>query len=781
MSLKNKIVFAILALSIFGSTLLTAAYLKKSRDIAKEMSSRELATQADLIIAYFEQRLNTVHGDLAALTHATNEALSVMNQSGQVAPSGTGELQGPLLDEVAKSFERISIERGHYTQVRLIGVENGGHEIVRLDVSPWGTIRVASQDLQDKSAESYYIDAVKRFRYRVHDHADETHGHDIYYSMLSLNRERGVVAEPKVATLRAMTPVYHTSGGLFGLLVINIDFEKFAASALEDIPHSNEILIATENHDYVYFEAESGKTRLEFHQHYSQPVPEVVHGALENTNSGLIELDDKFAVSARVAVNNSSDRFFASIVVANQSLMREKIRELGLFGAELGLMMVMITAAVSLVLARYLTDPLGRLSEAVTEAQQTGQNFVFDYGKKDEIGLLAGALTRLSRSLHENEELIRAILDSAGEGIVAVRDDGKIVDTNAAFDTTFGYDHGTLKGKNVRMLMPSTEGVSFEWYLARWLELGNTGRAQSGHTEYGRRKDGWLFPVETTITKLELREETLYIAVVRDITEVIAADKAKADFIATISHELRTPLTNMIGYVSFLSSPEFLPSSKALSAALEGDTEKEKARADFVAELSQMAQRAKLSGDHLRALINNILDFSKLDAGKMELDIEELEIEPMIHGVMDQFEGVFEEKGLSIDCVLKVDRVFADEMRVRQVLINLVGNAVKFTDKGGITLSALPKGDFVEFRVTDTGGGISKEAQAHLFDLFTQADSSATRRVGGTGLGLTIAKQLTELHGGTIGVESTPGKGSTFWFTIPLRPSAADTPPEPSA
>ena len=776
MSLKNKIVFAILALAIFGSTLLTTVYLKKSRDIARDMSSRELAAQADLISAYFDQYLETVYSDLALLSHTADEAIMTATQAGRADRDMPAGFSGSSLDYVARHFSKIARERPQYTQIRWIGVENGGHEIVRVDRSEQGVERIPAGALQDKSGEPYFGEAVALFQDAARDHDDDAqrsvaqHGHEVYFSEVTLNREHGAISEPKVATLRAITPIYGEAGELFGLLVINIDFEKFAAMALDEIPRSNEVLIATENGDYVFFEADTGQTRLEFHEHYRRPMPRAVSAALENMQPSPIEIEDKIAVSTRLPINDSPDRFFAVIAVADQVPIRDQMRELGVFGAELGLIMIMLTGIIALALARYLTDPLWRLSEAVSEAGKTGHPVVFDDRRKDEIGVLAGALTRMSRSLRENQEFLRAILDSAGEGIVAVREDGEIVDTNAAFDETFGYRHGELEGKNVQMLMPSTEGVSFEWYIERWFQLGNAGRAASGMTEYGRRKDGWLFPLETTITQLELRSEILYIAVVRDITEVVAADKAKADFIATVSHELRTPLTNMIGYVSFLSAPEVLPSSRALSAALEGDAEKEQARQAFVAEISQMARRAKLSGDHLHALINNILDFSKLDAGKMDLHIEEFGVEPLVRGVVHQFEAVIREKNLRIDYIVGVPRVLADEVRLRQILINLVGNAVKFTERGGITISVLPKGDFVEFRVADTGDGISEEAQHRLFDLFTQADSSATRRVGGTGLGLTIAKQLAELHGGSIGVSSAPGEGSTFWFTIPAHP-----------
>jgi signal transduction histidine kinase len=253
------------------------------------------------------------------------------------------------------------------------------------------------------------------------------------------------------------------------------------------------------------------------------------------------------------------------------------------------------------------------------------------------------------------------------------------------------------------------------------------------------------------------------------------AEKAKMDFLAIVSHELRTPLTTIIGYVSFLSSPEILPAARKLTGALSTQGEQgAEARGlldDFLKETASYAQRAKLSGDHLRELVNSILDFSKIYAGKMELNIKEVTVGSVLSEIVDQFDREARAKALDVSCEVSVDTVMADEVRLRQILINLIGNAVKFTDTGCIAVEVEKYGQFVEFRVTDTGPGLAETDQDKLFELFTQIDASTTRQKGGTGLGLTIAKQLAELHGGEIGVSSEPGEGSTFWFRLPAKQS----------
>jgi signal transduction histidine kinase/CheY-like chemotaxis protein len=238
------------------------------------------------------------------------------------------------------------------------------------------------------------------------------------------------------------------------------------------------------------------------------------------------------------------------------------------------------------------------------------------------------------------------------------------------------------------------------------------------------------------------------------VTEMRELDRIKSQFLANMSHELRTPLNSIIGF------------SRVILKGIDGPVSEQQHQ-----DLSAIYN----SGQHLLGLINDILDSSKIDAGKMELSLEEINIADTINSVLSTAVSLVNDKPVKLKSEVGPDlpTVRADPMRIRQVLLNLISNASKFTDEGSVTVSASispsPTGRMeMLISVTDTGPGISVEDQTKLFQAFSQVDSSPTRKTGGTGLGLSISQRLVNMHGGKIGVVSEVGKGSTFHFTLPL-------------
>jgi signal transduction histidine kinase len=228
------------------------------------------------------------------------------------------------------------------------------------------------------------------------------------------------------------------------------------------------------------------------------------------------------------------------------------------------------------------------------------------------------------------------------------------------------------------------------------------------------------------------------------------ASQHKSQFLANMSHELRTPLNAVLGYAELLAD------------GIYGELG-EKARG--------VLERIQSNGKHLLGLINDVLDLSKIEAGQLTLAIDDYAMPAVVHSVVSATESLAKAKGLAL--VTSVPRVLpiarGDERRLTQVLLNLVGNAIKFTDKGSVGIEVTLAHNRFELAVKDTGPGIAKADQARIFEEFQQVDNSNTRQKGGTGLGLAISKRIVEMHGGTLTVESEPGQGSTFLVTLPVQ------------
>jgi signal transduction histidine kinase len=247
----------------------------------------------------------------------------------------------------------------------------------------------------------------------------------------------------------------------------------------------------------------------------------------------------------------------------------------------------------------------------------------------------------------------------------------------------------------------------------------------------------------------ELQKATERAVLLADAAE--AASRAKSDFLATMSHEIRTPLNAVIGYSEMLQEDAVELGYQQLVPDL---------------------QKIRFAGKHLLNLINDILDFSKIEAGMLKLSHSKFSPRQAVEELIKIYEGPAREKGLRLSCSIE-ERVphhlFGDPGRLLQILTNLIGNAIKFTQQGAVTvfvkIDGIDEQTSLRFEVTDTGCGIPSEDHSKIFQAFSQADGSITRKHGGTGLGLTIVKRLVEMMNGEVGVLSEPGKGSTFWFT----------------
>ncbi|MEJ2678135.1 MAG: response regulator, partial [Gemmatimonadota bacterium] len=335
---------------------------------------------------------------------------------------------------------------------------------------------------------------------------------------------------------------------------------------------------------------------------------------------------------------------------------------------------------------------------------------------------------------------------------------GTITACNPAFEELFGYAESEVIGRNLDALV-TTEDQLVE--AASYTEQAHEGIVAKG---MGRRqrKDGSLVDVEISSIPVMIGDEPVgMMALYHDVTELLeareaaeSANRSKSQFLANMSHELRTPLNAVIGYSEMLE-----------------EEAGEAGHDQYVPDLEKIGA----AGKHLLGLINGILDLSKIEAGKMDLYLEEFELAGVLEEVASTVAPLLEKNGNTLVRETgKLGRMQADVTKVRQVLLNLLSNASKFTEQGTIRLTAGVDGDeWLEIAVADSGIGMTPEQMGRLFEAFSQAEASTTRRYGGTGLGLAISRRFCRMMGGDITVASEPGVGSTFTVRLPRRVGAA--------
>ncbi len=385
-----------------------------------------------------------------------------------------------------------------------------------------------------------------------------------------------------------------------------------------------------------------------------------------------------------------------------------------------------------------------------------------------------GEMTRESRwgagpdfNWEKSSAVFEAITDSARDAILMMNPKGEVTYWNPAAERIFGYTSDETIGRNLHnLLVPERYLAAHRAAFPEFLKTGR-GKAVGKTLELGAlRKDGMEIVVSLSLSAVPLDDGWHATGIIRDITDKkqaeevllqakLAAEEAnrlKSEFLANMSHEIRTPMNGVIGMMELLM-----------------DTDLSREQLEYVT-------TAKSSAEGLMTIINDILDFSKIEARKLDIERVGFSLRNDLGDILHALAHRAEEKGLELACDVASetpDSLMGDPGRLRQILVNLVGNAIKFTDRGEVLVSVSHEmeGDqevLLHVVVSDTGIGIPTEKQQKIFESFTQADASTTRRFGGTGLGLTISSRLVELMGGRIWVDSAPGRGSAFHFTMRL-------------
>jgi two-component system, sensor histidine kinase len=508
---------------------------------------------------------------------------------------------------------------------------------------------------------------------------------------------------------------------------------------------------------------------------------------LQSAAVGLTTIISWQAVSTGVATEDLQLEFFGVAYLVgvglNIGLVRPYVPRIAgakmsmIFGAFIAIFIMVIGTAESvqgwvMANAYLLAAILIQILVARSFLEMVGSHYTRNLVAKEALLRNQVALSEAGMEVAHREQQARRlalIAESTNEAIFVTDVQGKISWTNAAFTTITGYDQDEVLGRDPAEFMnaPDTDPEA----VARILESQRSGKKARVEI-LNRRKDGAEQWISTSITPVYEADGTLMmcIQVERDVTQerlrteqlaemneqAKAAAKAKERFFATMSHEIRTPMNGVLGMADLLSRTELNPEQQSYLSAI------------------------RQSGDALLSIINDILDLSKLQSGKVRVEVSAFDLADVVSSVVTLLWPLAKDKGIQLRVTAGTERpvwVMGDAGRTRQVLMNLVGNAIKFTSEGEVTVQ-MERGadDAFRIHVADTGIGINHDRLEAIFDSFTQADGAIDRQYGGTGLGLTISRMLARAMGGDVTAVSQKDRGSTFTLSLPLRAAEPERP-----
>ncbi|WP_430432173.1 ATP-binding protein [Oceanicaulis sp.] len=736
-SLRTRILVLVVTITVSVAMVVGFANFIQARSMSRTAAEAELYAEARAISAHVKSAFQ-IANDNALILRNTPPIDGIIRAQ---ANGGVDPYDGSLIQAWRERLEAIFTShlqvQSEYTQLRFIGLADQGREIVRVNRMN-GEIRVVPpSDLQRKGDEFYFRAGL------------EMEPASIYTSPITVNREQGAPTPDLMPTVRTVLPVFATDDHLYGMLVINADIRIVLENALAAATPTYDVYISDSHNNYIHFSPTDGIMHSEFSFEERFDPPEL----LSRDGDDLFDTEGFTYASYRFHTGRIGEGLEFRVLVGEPTheLMSGAyaIRQQSIL---LAVSLLVLTAIGSLLFVTSLTRPLGQLTQAVRSYGQNRTPMDLDVSDNDEIGELGRAFCDMIEALEENE-LTANTFENIIDGLILITPDGAIQAMNPAASFMFGYAENELVGQDVSVLLP--DGARLERdgavkHIPCFIDhhlVGETFEAVA------KQKNSTPLHVELTLSEVQRPDTLMFSLLMRDISARKQMEVMKDEFVSTVNHELRTPLTSMLGSLSLLK--------KQLETKLNDD--------DKASMLLSMAQR---SCDRLTLLVNDILDLEKIAAGKLEYRMQVVPCDDLVQDVVESHRMLGEEHGVTFKLDLQAEDppVRLDVSRFNQALVNLMSNAAKYSPNGEVvTVSTRTLSDeSIRISVSDNGPGIPEDFQARLFDRFSQADSSTTRRVGGNGLGLNITKTLIEAFDGEVSFDTTVGVGTVFHITLPI-------------
>ncbi|MCK9605044.1 MAG: response regulator [Methylomonas sp.] len=655
-----------------------------------------------------------------------------------------------------EAFISLMSRNPNYDQVRWI--DQLGRERVRVNNKSGQQYLVPETQLKDKHERYFFVDTM-RLEKGV-----------IFISPLDLNVDNAQVEMPYKPTIRIATRVFDKTGNPRGILIINIAARSMLNAVVSSVgPAANRLMLINANGYWLKSPDQADEWAFMFQRKVNMEnrYPDAWM-AISKTVKGQIRLPDGLWTWNSVSPVPGTDSRLAHNI---RWKAITHLPEQDLIALEYQVWPTKIAyAIIALLLFGVGIDRLVQAKSARAQAEKDAA--------------LARSEAESAHRIRDAQASFKMLFEANTSGLLVVDALGRIVMANPAFEGMFGYPLSELLHQSVEMLLPETIRTQHAQQREAYLRTP-TNRAMGANRElYGTHKDGSVFPIEIGLSPYQDNGQPFVLATIVDIserkhiqdeivrmkeileqrvaertTELQAARQeaerlasVKGNFLANMSHEIRTPMNAILGLAYLLEKAHLGPEELTL------------------------VKKIRIAGRSLLGIINDILDFSKIESGRLEIEHAPFRLNDVLDNVATLMSAVEykDEVELSMGPAPEgMEFLRGDALRVEQILVNLISNALKFTERGSVTLTitrlpANDERDYLRFSVLDTGKGIVADKQVEIFTPFVQEDTSTTRCFGGTGLGLSICGHLVKMMGGEIGVISEPGKGSEFWFVLPV-------------
>ncbi len=765
MGLATRIAVAAGVVGLLSILALTWFIYRGSEEILFQRDTEQLATSVEVSAVRLRSRIEFARQDTLLLTKTPPVAGTFRAMANGGVDPADGSTARLWRDRLATIFAGMLEARPEYVQVRLIGVENGGQEIVRVDRQRDGAIRRTPEEALQVKIDRPYVQETRKLGRG-----------EIYLSPIDLNRENGQIEVPHLAVIRAATPVVSDNGETLGMVVINVDMGKILQIVRGPARQHAAYFVTNQNGDYLAHPDANRTFGFDLGKSFKlqEEFPETkrfMEGGSQRF-SGLVSTPDgrQLAVATKVDYDPRDASQFAIVgeIMPSDALESSlvTVRNRALVAA--GVVLLIGLAAMAWF-TRTLSRPLRQIAD--TAVAVAGGERSVDIGeiasRSDEVGVLARSFETMvekveahERELREAEARTSRVIDVMPEAIVVTDRNGIIRRVNERATAIFGYEQKDLLGQPVELLIPQRYHGSHAGHREAYAAHPEIRPMGAGRDLYGRCKDGSEVPVEIALAPLndgavdgqivvsiaDITRRKVGQDMLRESNEKLArSNQELMQFAYVASHDLQEPLRMVDSYMGLIE--------RRYKGKLDADAD------EFIGFAVDGARRMK-------RLINDLLTYSRVS--NRPLKVKPIDLRAEVDAVLALFQDQIEQSGATVE-IGPLPRIEGDPGQIERLFTNLIGNALKFrSDKTPhVRIEAEQRGKLWEFTISDNGIGIDPDFNEKVFEIFSRLHSR--EQYEGTGIGLAACKRIVELHGGLIWVEPGQNGGSVFRFTLPER------------